>query len=92
MCRGFDSLLRYHHYSGFSDQILKPENTPIQVLKQNRAEVMERAGALLNKVKLGHKADAYPGELSGGQQQRVAIARALCMEPEAILFDEVSAE
>jgi polar amino acid transport system ATP-binding protein len=53
---------------------------------------MERAGALLNKVKLGHKADAYPGELSGGQQQRVAIARALCMEPEAILFDEVSAE
>jgi polar amino acid transport system ATP-binding protein len=45
----------------------------------------------LEKVKLVHKADAYPGELSGGQQQRVAIARALCMQPEAILFDEVTA-
>jgi len=64
---------------------------PIQVLKQDRTEVLDRARALLSKVKLGHKADAYPGELSGGQQQRVAIARALCMQPEAILFDEVTA-
>lgn len=64
---------------------------PIQVLKQNRNEVTDRARALLDKVQLGHKADAYPGELSGGQQQRVAIARALCMQPQAILFDEVTA-
>ena len=64
---------------------------PIQVLKQPRAEVTERARALLDKVRLGNKADAYPGELSGGQQQRVAIARALCMQPEVILFDEVTA-
>jgi polar amino acid transport system ATP-binding protein len=64
---------------------------PIQVLKQKRADVIDRARALLEKVKLVHKADAYPGELSGGQQQRVAIARALCMQPEAILFDEVTA-
>jgi len=64
---------------------------PIQVLRQTRAEVIDRARALLEKVKLAHKADAYPGELSGGQQQRVAIARALCMQPEAILFDEVTA-
>ncbi len=64
---------------------------PIQVLKQNKAEVTERARALLDKVKLGHRANAYPGELSGGQQQRVAIARALCMQPQAILFDEVTA-
>src|SRR5215470_1509402 len=64
---------------------------PIQVLRQNRAEVADRARALLDKVRLGNKADAYPGELSGGQQQRVAIARALCMQPEAILFDEVTA-
>jgi polar amino acid transport system ATP-binding protein len=64
---------------------------PIQVLKQPRAEVTERACALLDKVRLGNKADAYPGELSGGQQQRVAIARALCMQPEVILFDEVTA-
>lgn len=64
---------------------------PIQVLKQDRAEVTARARALLDKVRLGNKADAYPGELSGGQQQRVAIARALCMQPEVILFDEVTA-
>ncbi|MBN9068055.1 MAG: amino acid ABC transporter ATP-binding protein [Rhizobiales bacterium] len=66
-------------------------STPIQVLKQDRNEVIERARSLLEKVKLVHKADAYPGELSGGQQQRVAIARALCMQPQAILFDEVTA-
>jgi polar amino acid transport system ATP-binding protein len=44
--------------------------------------------ALLDKVGLAAKAQAYPNQLSGGQQQRVAIARALAMEPEAMLFDE----
>ncbi len=64
---------------------------PIQVLKQPRRQVEERARKLLAEMRLPDKADAYPGELSGGQQQRVAIARALCMEPEVILFDEVTA-
>ncbi|WP_343315323.1 amino acid ABC transporter ATP-binding protein [Brucella sp. BE17] len=64
---------------------------PIQVLKQPRPRVEERARKLLADMRLPDKADAYPGELSGGQQQRVAIARALCMEPEVILFDEVTA-
>ncbi len=64
---------------------------PIDVLKQPRAVVEERARRLLADMRLPEKADAYPGELSGGQQQRVAIARALCMEPEVILFDEVTA-
>ncbi|MGP4806369.1 amino acid ABC transporter ATP-binding protein [Agrobacterium cavarae] len=64
---------------------------PIQVLKQPRAEVEERARKLLADMRLPEKASYYPGELSGGQQQRVAIARALCMEPEVILFDEVTA-
>lgn len=64
---------------------------PIKVLRQNRAEVEQRARALIAKVRLEGKEDAYPGELSGGQQQRVAIARSLAMNPDVMLFDEVTA-
>lgn len=64
---------------------------PIKVLKQNKAEVEERARQLLKKVRLEGKEYSYPGELSGGQQQRVAIARSLAMSPDVMLFDEVTA-
>jgi len=64
---------------------------PLIVLKQPRAEVEARARALIAKVRLEGKEDAYPGELSGGQQQRVAIARSLAMNPDVMLFDEVTA-
>jgi polar amino acid transport system ATP-binding protein len=64
---------------------------PIHVLKRGRAEVDARARALMRKVRLDGKEDFYPGELSGGQQQRVAIARSLAMQPDAMLFDEVTA-
>jgi len=61
---------------------------PIYVKNEPRAEALDRGRALLAKVGLAEKADAYPAQLSGGQQQRVAIARALAMQPKAILFDE----
>jgi polar amino acid transport system ATP-binding protein len=64
---------------------------PIHVLKQDRKEVEDRARRLLAKVRLSDKEAAYPGEMSGGQQQRVAIARSLAMNPDVMLFDEVTA-
>lgn len=64
---------------------------PVRVLKQDKAKAEETARALIKKVRLEGKESAYPGELSGGQQQRVAIARSLAMQPDVILFDEVTA-
>ncbi|WP_375740309.1 amino acid ABC transporter ATP-binding protein [Pseudomonas boanensis] len=60
----------------------------LQVRKLSQAEARAKGLAMLDKVGLAHKADAYPALLSGGQQQRVAIARALAMEPHIMLFDE----
>ena len=64
---------------------------PIHVLKQDKAEVETKARVLIKKVRLEGKEASYPGELSGGQQQRVAIARSLAMNPDVMLFDEVTA-
>jgi polar amino acid transport system ATP-binding protein len=58
------------------------------VRKRSKKEAEQRAMALLEKVGLVQKAQAYPGSLSGGQQQRVAIARSLAMDPKLMLFDE----
>ncbi|TWI55599.1 polar amino acid transport system ATP-binding protein [Pseudomonas duriflava] len=60
----------------------------IRVRRIASGEARQRGLAMLEKVGLAHKADAYPAQLSGGQQQRVAIARALAMEPHIMLFDE----
>ena len=61
---------------------------PVAALGRGKDEVRAEARALLERVGLTDKADAYPRQLSGGQQQRVAIARALALKPRLILFDE----
>ena len=63
---------------------------PVTVRGVDRQDARERARALLARVGLADKAAEHPARLSGGQQQRVAIARALAMDPEAMLFDEVT--
>ncbi|MEH6458178.1 MAG: amino acid ABC transporter ATP-binding protein [Cocleimonas sp.] len=64
---------------------------PIRVLKEDKAKAEKTARELIKKVRLEGKENNYPGELSGGQQQRVAIARSLAMDPDVMLFDEVTA-
>jgi polar amino acid transport system ATP-binding protein len=61
------------------------------VLKRKKDEVEAQAHKLIRKVRLEGKENSYPGELSGGQQQRIAIARSLAMNPDVMLFDEVTA-
>jgi polar amino acid transport system ATP-binding protein len=80
----FQSFNLFPHLSALENVTLGPR----KLRGLSRAEAEARARALLEKVGLGHKADAMPASLSGGQKQRVAIARALAMEPRVMLFDE----
>ena len=80
----FQNFNLFPHYS-----VLKNlTDAQISVLGRSKAQAEEKAHALLKKMGLDDKADAYPFQLSGGQQQRVAIARALAMDPQILFFDE----
>nr|WP_314423706.1 amino acid ABC transporter ATP-binding protein [uncultured Erwinia sp.] len=80
----FQSFNLFPHLSVIDNVML----SPIKVLGVRRSEAKQHALALLERVGLAHKANAWPAQLSGGQQQRVAIARALAMKPPVMLFDE----
>ena len=64
---------------------------PLQVQKRERAEALLQVEQLLTRIGLWERRHDYPRQLSGGQQQRIAIVRALCMNPQVMLFDEVTA-
>ncbi len=83
----FQSYDLFPHMSVIDNIIL----APVKVQGRKRKEVIPEAEALLERVGLKDKRDAYPREISGGQKQRAAIVRALCMHPEVMLFDEVTA-
>jgi ABC-type polar amino acid transport system ATPase subunit len=80
----FQQFNLYPHLTALQNVVL----APVVVHREARPAVESRARALLDRVRLSHRMDAYPAQLSGGEQQRVAIARALATNPHMLMFDE----
>ena len=80
----------FQHFNLFPNMTIRKNITlaPVQTKLMSQAEADDTATALLKRVGLTEKADAYPAQLSGGQKQRIAIVRALAMKPKLMLFDE----
>ncbi len=80
----------FQHFNLFNNLSVLKNMTlaPVRLKRMSKAEAEENAMALLRRVGLADKANAYPSQLSGGQKQRIAIVRALAMKPKVMLFDE----